>query len=60
MRERTIGAYLYCLSIFFLILGITGTIIQPVHGAITEETINLIYTLVTGIIFTFFIFKKLG
>jgi hypothetical protein len=60
MRERAIGAYLYRLSIFFLILRITGAIIQPVHGAITEETINLIYTIMTGIIFAFFIFKKLG
>ena len=59
MRKSTIGTDFYRLTVFLLVLGVTRTILESVHGAITKETINLIRTLVTGIIFAFFILKKL-
>ena len=58
MRERTISTYFDFLPVFFLILRVPGTVFKPVERAVTKQTVYLLCSLMTRIIFTFFILKK--
>ena len=58
MWEGTARAILDPSAVFLEIPGIPGAVLQAVHGAVAEQAVEICKTLVTGEIFTIFIFKK--
>ena len=58
MREGTAWAVLDPSAVFLEIPGIPGTVLQAVHGAVAEQTVEVRQSLVAGEIFTIFILKK--
>jgi hypothetical protein len=52
MRKRTIYAAFENPALFLHHLGCAGTVLQMIHGAIAKQTINVIASLVTGIVLT--------
>ena len=58
MREGAARAILDPSAVFLEIPGISGAVLQAVHGAVTEQAVEVRQSLVTGEIFTVFILKK--
>ena len=58
VRICTIGAYLYLLPILFFVFRITRAIDKRIHGTITEKAVNLLQSLMAGIVFTICVLKK--
>ena len=58
MREGAARAILDPSAVFLEIPGIPGAVLQAVHGAVTEQAVELRKSLVAGEIFTIFILKK--
>ena len=58
MREGAARAILDPPAVFLEIPGIPGAVLQAVHGAVAEQAVEIRKPLVTGEIFTIFIFKK--
>jgi hypothetical protein len=57
MGKGTIGAHLYFMAILFLIGRIAGTVFSGIEGAVAKHTVQMLDSLVAGIIFTVPIFK---
>ena len=58
MRESAIAAVLDLPAVFLKIPGIPRAMLQPVHGAVAEQTVEVCKSLVAGKIFAILIFKK--
>ena len=58
MREGAAWAVLDLPAVFLEIPGIPWAVLQAVHGAVAEQAVELRKALMTGEIFTVFIFKK--
>ena len=58
MREGAAWAVLDPSAVFLEIPGIPWAVLQAVHGAVAEQAVELRKALMTGEIFTVFIFKK--
>ena len=58
MREGAARAILDPSAVLLEIPGIPGTVLQAVHGTVAEQAVELRKALMTGEIFTIFIFKK--
>ena len=58
MREGAARAILDPSAVFLEIPGISGAVLQAVHGTVAEQAVELRKALMTGEIFTIFIFKK--
>ena len=58
MWEGAARAVLDPSAVLLEIPGIPGAVLQAVHGAVTEQAVEVRQSLVTGEIFTIFIFKK--
>ena len=58
MRESAVTAVLDPPAVLLKIPGIPGAVLQTVHGAVAEQTVEIRKPLVTGEIFTISIFKK--
>ena len=58
MREGAARAILDPSAVLLEIPGITGAVLQAVHGAVAEQAVEVRKALVAGEIFTIFIFKK--
>ena len=58
MREGTAWAVLDPSAVFLEIPGISGAVLQAVHGTVAEQAVELRKALMTGEIFAIFIFKK--
>ncbi len=58
MREGAARAILDPSAVFLEIPGISGAVLQAVHGTVAEQAVELRKALMTGEIFAIFIFKK--
>lgn len=58
MRKSTITAILDLPAVLLEIPGLPGAMLQTVHRAVTEQTVEIRKTLVTREIFAILIFKK--
>ena len=58
MWERAVTAVLDPSAVLLEIPGISGAVLQTVHGAIAEQAVEIRKPLVTGEIFAIFILKK--
>lgn len=58
MREGAARAILDPSAVFLEIPGIPRAVLQAVHGAVTEQAVEIRKSLVAGEIFTIFILKK--
>ena len=58
MWEGAVTAILDLPAVLLKIPGIPGAVLQTVHGTVAEQAVEIRKALVTGEIFTIFIFKK--
>ena len=58
MRKCAVSTDLYGFITFLLEFGVSGTVFKPVQRTVAEKTVYFIYSLMTGIIFTYGILKK--
>lgn len=58
MWEGAARAILDPSAVFLEIPGISGAVLQAVHGTVAEQAVELRKALMTGEIFAIFIFKK--
>lgn len=56
--EGAVTAVLDLSAVFLEIPGIPGAVLQAIHGAVAEQTVEILKSLMTGEIFAISIFKK--